>query len=170
MHDFDIYFLGETLADADPVEVRNGVAALFKISGDAVERLFSGKAVRVKHGVDVDTAGRYREAFRNVGALVQIVPAGAPAPDAPTPVRTLARPPRTTAAGDNAENASTEPGGMTLAEPGATLDHTPAPPPAQIDTSGLEALPPNTGSLEDCHQPPPPHPIPDISHMRLVDD
>ncbi|MCB1772723.1 MAG: hypothetical protein KDI88_03840 [Gammaproteobacteria bacterium] len=161
MQDFDIYFLGETLADADPVEVRNGVAALFKISGDAVERLFSGKAVRVKHGVDVDTAGRYREAFRNVGALVQIVPAGAPAPDGPA----VARAPTPPVAG-----GGQSPGGMTLAEPGATLDHTPPPPPAQIDISGLEALPPNSGSLEDCHQPVPPRTIPDISHMQLVDD
>jgi len=165
MQDFDIYFLGETLTDADPVEVREGVASLFKISGDAVERLFSGKAVRVKHAVDVDTAGRYREAFRNVGALVQIVPAGAPAPDGPSAARTTGQAAQPAAGGD--DNGS---GGMTLAAPGATLDHTPPSPPAEIDTSGLEALPPNTGSLEDCHQPLPPQPIPDISHMRLVDD
>ena len=170
MQDFDIYFLGETLADADPVEVRNGVAALFKISGDAVERLFSGKAVRVKHGVDVDTAGRYREAFRNVGALVQIVPAGAPAPEGPAFARATTGTVQPAPAGGNADQSAASPGGMTLAEPGATLDHTPPPPPAEIDTSGLEALPPNSGSLEDCHQPVPPHPIPDISHMRLVDD
>jgi hypothetical protein len=60
--------------------------------------------------------------------------------------------------------------GMTLAEPGATIDETPPAPPADFDTRGLEALPPNTGSLADCRVEKPARPIPDISHLRLVDD
>ena len=85
MESFDIYFLGEMLPDADPVRVRQGVAELFKIQEDKVGRLFSGKPVRVKQGIDVDTAGRYRGAFRDVGAHIQIVPAGAPPPEAISP-------------------------------------------------------------------------------------
>lgn len=59
---------------------------------------------------------------------------------------------------------------FSLAEPGATIDPSPTPPAVEIDTGGLEALPPNTGSLEDCRADKPPRPIPDISHMKLVDD
>jgi len=162
MQGFDIYFRGEMLADADPAAVREGVARLFKLETSAAARLFSGKPVRVKQNVDADSASRYRAAFRDVGALVQIVPTGgqAPAADAvPTTPPTPADP--STAGSDT---------GFTLAEPGATLDHTPPPPPAEIDTSGFEALPANSGSLEDCRVDKPPRPIPDIDHIKLVDD
>ena len=158
MQGFDIYFLGETLPDADPVMVRQGVARLFKIDPAAAERLFSGKAIRVKQGVDAEKASRYRAAFRDVGALVQIVPEGSATP--------TARPATVTDAAARPAQAE----GMTLAEPGATIDPSPEPPAAEIDTSGLEALPPNTGSLEDCESEKPPRPIPDISHLKLVDD
>ena len=169
MESFDIYFLGEMLPDADPVRVRQGVAELFKIQEDKVGRLFSGKPVRVKQGIDVDTAGRYRGAFRDVGAHIQIVPAGAPPPEAISPAPEPA-------AAESAPDALpplvevTEDSDFELAEPGAIIDHKQPPPQAEIDTSSLEALPPNTGSLEDCRNDKPPQPIPDISHMQLVDD
>jgi hypothetical protein len=173
MQTFDIYFLGETLPDSDQATVRTGVARLFKMQDSAVDRLFSGKPIRVKQAVDADAASRYRAAFRDVGALIQIVPAGSapPAANAPgaaaaaAPAKTAARPPSV-----DAPTPSGASGVADLAEPGAILDHTPPPPPADIDTGSLEALPPNSGSLEDCRQDKPPRPIPDISHLRLVDD
>ncbi len=39
----------------------------------------------------------------------------------------------------------------------------------QIDTSGLELFPANTGDLKDCQQESPPLPLPDISDLRLLD-
>ncbi len=39
----------------------------------------------------------------------------------------------------------------------------------QIDTSGLELFPANTGDLKDCQREPPPLPLPDISDLRLLD-
>lgn len=169
MQAFDIYFLGEMLPDTDPVAVKRRVAKLFKVSEDAVDRLFSGKPLRVKQNVDADTASRYRAAFRDAGALLEIVPNGAPAPQqadaAPETAGTAALDPATTMA-----PAPAGADGMSLAEPGAIIDHTPAAPPAHIDTSALSALPPNTGSLEDCKIDKEPHPIPDISHMQIVDD
>jgi hypothetical protein len=172
MQGFDIYFRGEMLDDADPATVREGVARLFKLEAAAAARLFSGKPVRVKHNVDADSASRYRAAFRDVGALVQIVAAGSEPPAARTVADTPASPAETPSAGKDPEAAGAAPGDAepTLAEPGATLDHTPPPPPADIDTSGLEALPANSGSLEDCRVDKPPRPIPDIDHMKLVDD
>jgi len=166
MQSFDVYFLGETLPDADPAVVRQGVAKLFKVQESAVDRLFSGKPLRVKQALDADTASRYRAAFREVGALVQIVPAGSPTPTkavqhSAAAARPASAPPAPAApAGD----------GISLAEPGATIDGTPPPPDADIDTSGLEALPPNTGTLEDCRIEKPHRPIPDISHLELLDD
>ncbi len=164
MDSFDIYFLGEMLPNADPQQVRRGVAKLFNMSEDAAERLFSGQALRVKKGIDADTASRYRHAFREAGALIQIVPQGAPAPSAVAPA--------TPASGQAEPGSATavQAPGLTLAQPGATIDDTPPPPAADIDTSGLKALPPNTGSLEDCRVDKPARPIPDISHLRLIDD
>ena len=170
MQAFDIYFLGEMLPDTNPAEVMRQVAKLFKVSEDAVDRLFSGKPLRVKQNVDADAASRYRAAFRDAGALLEIVPSGSPPP---------AR--RSAPAAVQPANADTtpEPGAapapaagddMSLAEPGATIDHTPPPPPADIDTSALSAQPANSGSLEDCRIDKEPHRIPDISHMQIVDD
>jgi hypothetical protein len=157
MQSFDIYFLGEMLPEADPDAVRRGVAKLFKVQENSVDRLFSGKALRVKQAVDADVASRYRTAFRDVGALIQIVASGSPPPSA--------RP----AAPANTNSPSAEKV-MGLAPPGATIDLTEPPPPADIDTSSLEALPPNTGSLADCHIEKPHRPIPDISHLDLQED
>lgn len=212
MNSFDIYFLGETLPGADPETTRDGVGRLFKLQGAAVDRLFSGKPLRVKKAVDTDTASRYRAAFRDAGALVQIVPAGAAPPPA-RPANTLraatpaqapgaaagASPAAAAGTGPNAsgqpsadderaalaqtltltiveETFSDDPvptgtrGGMELAEPGAIIDHSRPAAAAQIDISHLEALPPNSGSLADCQVHKPARPLPDISHLQLVED
>jgi hypothetical protein len=149
------------------------VARLFKIQESAVERLFSGKPLRVKQAVDADAASRYRAAFREIGALVQIVPSGSP-PPAPTQPADVDRAPAESAADRAGASPSVPPAagvsGASLAEPGATIDLTPPPPPAEIDTSGLEALPPNSGTLEDCKVEKPHRPIPDIGHLKLIDD
>jgi hypothetical protein len=166
MQTFDVYFLGELAPGADRARVQLEVARLFKISPDAAQRLFSGRAVRVKQGVDVEVASRYRAAFRDAGALLQIVPAGDP-PPSPAAVATAPTPVTPVAAAGVASGADAT--GMQLAEPGATIDETPPPPVADIDTSGLSAMPANTGSLEDCKVEKPPHPIPDISHLEIVD-
>ena len=169
MQAFDIYFLGEMLPDTDPEVVKRKVAKLFKVSEDAVDRLFSGKPLRVKQNVDADAASRYRAAFRDAGALLEIVPNGSPPPQrrAPAPAESNVVDITPTADDTPAPSAG---GDMSLAEPGATLDHTPAPPPADIDTSALSAQPPNSGSLEDCRVDKDPYPIPDISHIQIIDD
>ena len=168
MQSFDIYFLGEMLPDADPDAVRRGVAKLFKVQENSVDRLFSGNALRVKQAVDAEVAGRYRTAFRDVGALIQIVASGSPPPSAKP---AAAAPTRANTDSPHAVTRNPSAGDvMGLAPPGATIDLTEPPPPANIDTSALEALPPNTGSLEDCQVQKPHQPIPDISHLGLHKD
>ena len=169
MQAFDIYFLGEMLPDTVPDVVKPKVAKLFKVSEDAVDRLFSGKPLRVKQNVDADAASRYRAAFRDAGALLEIVPNGSPAPQARKPAAEASNVVDIASAAGPAP-AAPDGGDMSLAEPGATIDHTPVPPPADIDTSTLSAQPPNSGSLEDCKVEKDPYPIPDISHMQIVDD
>ncbi len=165
---YDILFAGKTLPDEDPLEVRRKVGALFKAEGEALDRLFSGTAVRVKAGVDQDTAIKYRVAFRNAGALVEIQPSGQTAAASLTP--TLL-PPNTGSLIDCAPSVEALPlpdiSDYALSPEGATIDETlPASPP-RIDTSELSLGPVESGSLEEFHNPAEPASIPDTLHLEL---
>lgn len=156
--EFDVYFSGEILDGHEIDQVKQAVGELFKISGPRLEALFAGVPVRVKKNLSVDKAGRFRKAFFELGALVQIVPAGEEPPDpeaaSPPPARTAASPP---AAAD---------GGLTLApvEPLAA-DSTPQAP--AIDTSSLEMAPASaTEPLEQRSVVKPK--LPDISGLSMA--
>jgi hypothetical protein len=219
MQSFDIYFSGQLLADTSPEQARAAVGRMFRIEGAALERLFSGQPVRVKSGVDVDQAGRYRQAFREAGALIDIVAAGSPPParaertpqaaaaqaDAPetdedTDMQLL--PPRTGTLEDCAPQIKPqqipdtgwmglEAAGITLDEtpppppaeidtaaisnrgldaPGTLLDETPPPPPVEIDTHGISMSEAEGFTLEDCNVAREAQPIPDISHLTLEEE
>jgi len=190
---FDVYFSGKLLPGRAEGVVREAVARLFKADAAQLDMLFSGKPVRIKRGVDAETAGRYRASLRAVGALVDVRPNN---DDAPPPTRTNRptedivpvtgvevsedgpdyelMPPRT---GSLADIAPPPPpplrpdvSHLDLAQPGAPLDDTPPPPPAQIPTDHLSAGAPNAGSLEDCVVVKPAQHLPDISHMRIDED
>lgn len=136
---YDIFFSGQIMKEADPAEVRRKVGALFKLEGDRLEQLFSGKPVAIKRSVDMDRAVKYRLAFREAGALVDIRPSG--------PVQTA--PPPTAA-------------------PQTAVPPAPVPPqPREADESGLSLSPPQGFDLSDCAQIPEPQPIPDISNLGL---
>ncbi|MES9899629.1 MAG: hypothetical protein ABW148_11475 [Sedimenticola sp.] len=174
---YDLFFSGEIMEDRDPNEVRSNIARIFKMDEEKLGHLFSGTPVKIKGEVDQDTAIKYRVAFRNVGALVDIRPCNSSVttksstPAATEEVSLL--PPRTGSLADFA--VEKEPvvipdiTGINLAPAGSELDQTPSPATAEIDTSGLTLNPPNSGSLEDCHIEPKPTPIPDISELKLDD-
>jgi hypothetical protein len=82
---FDVFFRGALVADADPGEVRDRLAALFGLGPGELDRLFAGATVCVKRAVDVETASQLRGRFRDAGALVDIRPAETAA-KAPPPV------------------------------------------------------------------------------------
>jgi len=187
---FDIYFSGKLLPDADPAAARQALGKLFKVQDQALERLFSGTPIRIKKQVDVETANRYRGAFRDAGALVDIVPhqqaapaeaghAAAAAADDDTQAQAQAAaglsllPPRTGSLEDCAPELDAPPlpdiDWMSLDAAGATLDPSPKPAEPAIDISGLSMSEANSGSLEDCAQVKPAQPIGDISHLQLVD-
>lgn len=154
MLNFDIYFAGKLLPDADPQAVRQALGGLFKLQGKALDKLFSGKPVRVKSSVDVETANRYRKAFRNAGALVDIVaegqqPAAANTPSAPAMAQET--------------TPDTEPVSSSTA-PSVSTEASAAPPATE---PGMSLLPPRTGTLKDCQPTIQAKVIPDISWMEL---
>ena len=137
---FDILFAGKLRAGADPAAVRARIQELFKLTDPDADRLFSGRTIAIKRGVDGERAGRLREAFLEAGALVEVVAAEQPGSGlrlAPVDDRPL-------------EQAPTD-----------------APPP--VDVSHLSLVPGNDWTLADCDTPPPPTEVPDISHLRIVD-
>lgn len=164
---FDLYFSGQILAEQDPEAVKARVGQLFRVSGDALEKLFSGKPVRIKQGVDADTARRYEESFHKAGTMIESrlcaetpVTDAAEEPSAGEQERPVAAPPQAQSASQSS---------LSLAPVGADMDDTPPTPPLEVDTSALSAGPPNSGSLEDCVSNTPPAPIPDISRLSLDD-
>ncbi len=179
-HRFDIYFSGEILEGNDPAQVRDAVGKIFRLSGDKLDALFTGKPRRIKKDLNVEQSGKFREVFRKVGALVHIVPAGQrpeprpprkAAPSSPwklMPVGSDLNPlPRESAmkirvAADAGENLSMA--------PVSPLPAQPEPPPADIDTSSLDVSPAKTGSLEEFVEQKPPAPIPDISALNIAKD
>jgi len=188
---FDIYFAGELLPDHAPEAVKQWLGAQFKLQGQALEQLFSGQAVRIKQGVDMDTAGRYRSAFRKAGALLEIRPISASAEAAPQPATPVTPTEDATPASPSGSEPELLPantgsledcavpvtaaaipdiGHMALDAPEHPLDDTPPAPPADIDISQLSAQPANSGDLSDCAQDKPARPIPDISQIQLAED
>lgn len=160
---FDILFAGETLPGANPAEVRRRVQALFKVSDEAAERLFSGTPIAVKRAVDAETSRRYDALFREAGALVRIAPVpleGEPARAAPPPPA-AARSPEPGLAGADSSGLGLAPQADTPLEPTVAVV---APP---IDLSHL-SLVEGEWSLADCAPPPPPLAVPDIEHLGLV--
>jgi hypothetical protein len=180
---FDILFSGQLIQGRDPDSVRQQVGRLFKASPEQLERLFCGRPVVIKKGVDLEAASRYRLAFRQAGALVDIRPAGAPgtAPQTPAP-QTPA--PRTPAPGMTLTPANTgsledcapvvvpvplpDISAIGLGGGDRPLDETPPPPPAQVDISRLDLVPGQDWTLEDCQPLPLAELTPDISALDLA--
>lgn len=71
---YKITFSGEVILGHDQAEVRKKVSGLLKIDEEKCNRLFSGKQVLIKNGVDHETALKYQESFKKAGASCKIVP------------------------------------------------------------------------------------------------
>jgi len=153
---FDIFFSGQILQGHEIEPVKRAVADIFNADSAMLDRLFSGTAVRVKAGVDQETAIKYRVTFRQAGAIVDIKPSAATRSNsAPTPEQTTVSekeeegltllPPNTGSLIDCAvEEEATQIGDlsyMSLAPEGTELDETEPPPTLNIDTSKFEIEP-----------------------------
>jgi hypothetical protein len=71
---YHLIFKGEIHADRNPNTVKKCLAKLLKTDGDTVEKLFSSSPVVIRKSVDIETAARYRNAFRKAGAVCEIIP------------------------------------------------------------------------------------------------
>jgi len=181
---YDIFFSGKTVDGADLAEVKQNLDRIFNTGSEQLEHLFSGNSVKVKGSVDQETAIKYRVAFRNAGALVDIQsadPVADPAKTAPSAAPQNQRkeimtllPPRAGSLIDCAPAIRPAPlpdiSKLSLASPGALLDETPPPQARSIDTSNLELAPANTGTLEDCQIIKEPAVLPDISQLSIAED
>ncbi len=175
---FDIIFSGQLVKGQDPKTAREGVRKLFKASDAQLQRLFSGKPVSIKKGVDLDTAAKYRAAFRRAGALVDILPGQATASTAPQPASgnaetarpTPAEPAMSLAPANSgsleqyAERVEPSPlpdiSGLDLSAPGVDMDDTQPPPKADIPTDGIELVEATDQSPIDSTPAPPDAQIP----------
>lgn len=166
---YDIFFSGQLIDGSDETVARSKLATLFKLPLERVEHLFSGKPVAVKRGVDMDTAVKYRTAFRDAGALIEIKPSTdtatvgtAPIPDVrPTPTATpselgeQAQPASSSGLSLSPANTGTLEGfapevvpvkigdisQISMAAVGSTIDESEPPPPLEIDTRALSIEP-----------------------------
>ncbi|MCW8890411.1 MAG: hypothetical protein OQL20_07125 [Sedimenticola sp.] len=188
---YDIYFSGNTLEDTDLATVKEKIAKIFNANEEQLDYLFSGASVKIKNNVDQDTAVKYRVAFRDAGALVEIRSADPIEANQATIKKQAPGSPDVPATGsDDTDTMSLLPANtgsladcapvitpaslpnidnLSLATPGTVLDETESPEPLQIDTSELTLAPANSGTLEDCQSPKEPVPIPDISQLRIVE-
>jgi hypothetical protein len=176
---FDVIFRGQLMEGQDSEHARQEVGRLFKANDAQLQRLFSGKPVSIKQNVDMDTASRYRLAFRQAGALVEIR-ASRPA-DAPKPVRTTEKtnadfslsPANTGSLEAYAARVTPAPlpdiSALSLAAAGSDHEQAPNTSPPDIDIDALSLVPGQDWSLEDCQPPPLPIVEPDISELDLAE-
>ncbi len=73
MQTFEVVFSGQTLPGAEPQQVRQGLQRLFKASDAVLEQFFSGRRIVVKRDLDAAGAEKYRLAFEQAGALLEVV-------------------------------------------------------------------------------------------------
>jgi hypothetical protein len=71
---YNIVFKGDIRAGYNREDVKNSLAAMFKLSVDQIERIFAEAPYFVKKDVDQPTAAQYQAAFERAGAHCQIVP------------------------------------------------------------------------------------------------
>jgi hypothetical protein len=165
---FDILFAGQLLAEASPDEVRRWFRQRFKLSDATVARLFDNRTHTIKRGVDAAAASRYREMFRDAGALVEIRALTTSSQSPPS--RSDAPAPASVSIAPNGRTRSATSGPLPQeAAPGS--DPSEGPPvddPPQIDTSQLSLVPGQDWTLEDCQPRLPPVELPDTSHLELV--
>ncbi len=172
---FDIIFAGELIEGPESAAARARVQRMFKASDAQLERLFSGKPVVIKKGVDLEAAAKYRLTFRQVGALVRIHPSATPAQGVaakapPAPLTLL--PANSGSLEELAPKLEPEPlpdiSDLAMSAPGEVLDETPTPAPARIDTGELGLVEGKEWTLEDCQSPPLPLVLPDIDDLDFA--
>ncbi|MFQ5487472.1 MAG: hypothetical protein ACE5ET_03375 [Gammaproteobacteria bacterium] len=69
---FDIVFTGQIVEGADPAQVQERLAILFKMERAAIQGLFSGRRYTIKKDLDPATAGKFKAALAKAGAVCEL--------------------------------------------------------------------------------------------------
>lgn len=78
MSRYQIVFSGQTAAGAVREQVQADLGRLFRADAARIATLFSGRRIAIKGNLDAAEAEKYRTALARVGALVEVLPEGAP--------------------------------------------------------------------------------------------
>ncbi len=157
---YDIHFSGDLQPGVDPAVARARIQGLFKLSDEAAARLFSGRTVALKRGLDLARAERLRQVFLEVGALAQLVEQG---PASAQPPRATPVPPPVPAA-----QAAPRRDWDLAPMDGRPLEPDPGLAPPALDISHLSLIPGQDWSLAECDQGVKPVVVPDIRHLRML--
>lgn len=194
---YQLVFKGERVAGVDENTARANAMALFKATIAQVDRMFSGQAVVIRNKLDEDTANKYLAVLRKHGMICYIepmadaaVPEPAPSRPEPVPTASVPRPEPVPAAqdatGGSAGRIDVEPGDR-LAVAGDKVDDILSHSSLKLDPVGVrmseeaDAAAPVFEHLEDWSLAPvgsdlgeqyetPPAIVPDVSHLKLVDE
>ncbi|MEZ5483085.1 MAG: hypothetical protein R3E73_13300 [Porticoccaceae bacterium] len=69
---YEIVFRGDVQLGETVTDVKQRVAALFKVDEERAEQLFSGRPVVLKKNLDAQKAAQYQQALEQAGAVVEI--------------------------------------------------------------------------------------------------
>jgi hypothetical protein len=153
---FDLSYAGDLVPGADASIVRDRLTAVFKLSEQGIERLFTGQPVIVKRGADAATVARFEQVFAQAGAILRITRIETPSDEADPEVALAERP---------IDSAA----GLTLATDASFLEEPRTVNISRFDTGSLSLVTAHDWSLADCEPSPTPASIPDIGHLRLAE-
>lgn len=171
---FDIFFSGQTIDGQDEAEVRTKLSRIFSTNPRQLEQLFSGRPIKIKSGVDIEKAAKYRVIFRDAGALIDIKPASTTDPANTKQPQASQPSPAAPPAKDEIELLPAKTGtlidcapkvvpaeipnidNISLGSNAGSLDNREPPPPAHINTEGLTLNPAHSETFLDESKPPPP--------------
>ncbi len=70
---YDLVFSGQLVPNFELAQVKKNVQALFRVDDAKIQILFSGKAITLKKGLDLDVASKYRVAMKKAGARIDLI-------------------------------------------------------------------------------------------------
>jgi len=71
---FDLVYSGEIAPGSNLEQVKQRVAATFKLDPAAAQQLFSGEPMRLKRGIDKSSAERILQRLADAGAVAKLIP------------------------------------------------------------------------------------------------
>lgn len=172
----DVVFRGDIAPGQNILDVREGVQKLFKADEQQLQRLFSGRPVTIRRGLDRAQADQYRKALLEAGALVELKPAKGDSQASEAGVAELAPREVPLATADDSIESGTvtapEGGEFTLAPVGADVlraEERPVVDAVDVDISTLSAEMPAGDLLDESEKKTVKAVEVDISHLSVED-